>query len=331
MIKLAVIGTNWITDQFIEAALKTGEYELTAIYSRSLESAEQFGQKYSSPALFNDLTTLAESPLVDVVYIASPNSLHGPQAIQMMQAGKHVIVEKPMAASFALATEMFDVAQENNVLLFEAFMSPHLPNFKRLKEAMSGIGKIRKALITYCQYSSRYPKYLAGENPNTFNPEFANGSIMDIGFYCLSSAIELFGEPNTVKAHAQLLDSGLDGSGSVILGYQGFEVVLQHSKTSDSYLPSEIQGEEGVLLVEMISTAKKLTKFTRGSDIGIDLSVKQDSNPMYYEALEFAHQFNNKMSNESCTQRSLIVAKLLEEIRHQTGVKFPSDNTCSNK
>jgi predicted dehydrogenase len=331
MIRLAVIGTNWITDQFIEAAIKTGEYQLAAIYSRSLESAEQFGQKYSSPALFDDLTALAESPLVDVVYIASPNSLHGPQAIQMMQAGKHVIVEKPMAASFALAKQMFDVAKEHNVLLFEAFMSPHLPNFKRLQEELSAIGQIRKALITYCQYSSRYPKYLAGENPNTFNPEFANGSIMDIGFYCLSSAIELFGEPQTVKAQAQLLDSGVDGSGSVILGYQGFEVVLQHSKTSDSYLPSEIQGEEGALLVEMISTAKKLTKFTRGSDIGVDLSVKQDANLMYYEALEFAHQFNNKTSNESCTQRSLIVAKLLEEIRHQTGVKFPSDKTCSNK
>ncbi|MFM2587195.1 Gfo/Idh/MocA family protein [Vibrio sp. TBV020] len=331
MIRLAVIGTNWITDQFIDAALKSGEYELAAVYSRTLESAEQFAQKYPSPALFDDLDELAQSPIIDAVYIASPNILHGPQAIQMMEAGKHVIVEKPMASNFALAQQMFEVAKENNVILFEAFMSPHLPNFKRLKQAISEIGTIRKALITYCQYSSRYPKYLAGENPNTFNPAFANGSIMDIGFYCLSSAVELFGEPKSVKAEAQLLESGVDGSGSVILTYDGFEVVLQHSKTSDSYLPSEIQGEEGALLVEMISIAKKLTKFTRGSDIGIDLSTKQDANPMYYEALEFADQFKKKMSNESCTQRSLIVAKLLEEIRRQTGVTFPTDNKCSTK
>ncbi|MEF1291943.1 Gfo/Idh/MocA family protein [Vibrio sp. M260118] len=325
MIRLAIIGTNWITAQFVDAAIKTGQYQLCAVYSRSLESAKTFGEKYGTPTLFDDLEALSTSPLVDVVYIASPNVFHGPQAIQMMQGGKHVIVEKPMASSYALAQEMFEVAQKNNVLLFEAFMSSHLPNFKRLKESLSSIGKIRKGFITYCQYSSRYPKYLAGENPNTFNPDFANGSIMDIGFYCLSSAIELFGEPTSVTAQAQLLDSGVDGSGSVILKYEGFEVVLQHSKTSDSYLPSEIQGEEGVLLMEMISTAKKLTKFTRGTDIGVDLTTKQDPNPMYYEALEFANQFKQQSMNISCTQRSLIVAKLLQEIRRQTGVVFPTD------
>ena len=324
MIKLAVIGTNWITDQFVQAALKSGKYQLTGVYSRRLESAQEFASKYDSPTLFDDVQALADSDRVDTVYIASPNVLHAPQAMQMMRAGKHVIVEKPMAANYQLAQQMFEVARENNVLLFEAFMSPHLPNFKRLKQSLNSIGKVRKALISYCQYSSRYGKYLAGENPNTFNPDFANGSIMDIGFYCLSSAVELFGEPTSVQAQAQLLDTGVDGSGSVILNYDGFEVVLQHSKTSDSYLPSEIQGEDGALLIEMISIAKSITKYARGSNIGIDLSVKQESNPMYYEALEFAVQHQNKAMNDSCTQRSLIVAKVLEEIRRQTGVIFPT-------
>ncbi|MGR5542387.1 Gfo/Idh/MocA family protein, partial [Vibrio campbellii] len=97
---------------------------------------------------------------------ASPNSLHGPQAIQMMQAGKHVIVEKPMASNVALATRMFEIAQQHNVVLFEAFMSPHTPNFKVARQAMQDIGRIRLAHIRYCQYSSRYQKYLNGEQPN---------------------------------------------------------------------------------------------------------------------------------------------------------------------
>jgi predicted dehydrogenase len=330
MIKLAVIGTNWITDQFIEAALMTKEYQLTAVYSRSIEQARSFACKYDSPALFDDLDQLADSDLVDVVYIASPNSLHGPQAIQMMQAGKHVIVEKPMAASYALAKQMFEVAEQNQVVLFEAFMSAHLPNFKKLKQLLPSLGQLRKGMISYCQYSSRYPKFLAGENPNTFNPQFANGSIMDIGFYCLSSAVELFGEPISLQAQAQLLTSGVDGSGSVILNYDGFEVVLQHSKTSDSYLPSEIQGEEGALQMEMISTASKLIKIERKDKVARDVSVEQVSNPMYYEALEFADQFKQQSANQQCSQRSLVVAKLLEEIRRQTGVVFPSDDAVSS-
>lgn len=324
MIRLAVIGTNWITGQFVEAALKTGEYQLSAVYSRSLEKAAEFAGKYGSPELFDDLAKLANSDSVDAVYIASPNSLHAPQAMQMMKAGKHVVCEKPMAANETLAKQMYQVAEKSNVVLFEAFMSPHAPNFKLLKSHLNSIGAIRKAFITYCQYSSRYPKYLAGENPNTFNPAFANGSIMDIGYYCLGSAIELFGEPKSVKAEAQLLDSGVDGSGSVILGYQGFDVVLQHSKTSDSYLPSEIQGEDGALVMEMISTAKKLTKVPRGG-AGADLSVEQDSNPMFYEAQAFAEQLANKQIDQQCKTRSLIVAKLLTEIRRQTGVVFPMD------
>lgn len=328
MIRLAVIGTNWITDQFIEAALESGLYQLSAVYSRSLASAEKFAEKYAhiepQPRLFDDLQALGESDCIDVVYIASPNSFHAPQAMQLMRCGKHVICEKPLAANEALAKQMFTAAEENNVLLYEAFMSMHTPNFKVLQAQVGEIGKITKAFISYCQYSSRYQKYLAGENPNTFNPEFANGSIMDIGFYCLSSAVALFGEPKRVIAQAQLLPSGVDGSGSVVLAYDGFEVILQHSKTSDSHLPSEIQGEEGVLQVKMISVGQQVTKIMRGGQAE-ELTITQHSNPMYYETLDFAEQFNNNKMNPARTQRSLVVAKLLTEIRRQTGVVFPQD------
>lgn len=325
MIRLAVIGTNWITDQFIEGALKTGEFQLVAVYSRSLDMAKQFAEKYDAPALFTDLKSLGESDNVDAVYIASPNVLHGPQSIQMMQAGKHVICEKPLASDFSLAQQMYQVAKQHGVVLFEAFITPHLPNFSVLKQELSQIGAIRKAVLSYCQYSSRYPKYLKGEMPNTFLPEFSNGSIMDIGYYCLGSAIELFGEPKSVQAQAHLLETGVDGNGSVILGYDGFDVLLMHSKTSDSYLPSEIQGEEAALHVEMISTCNRITKINRGGQTQ-DLSIEQHANRMFYEAQKFADQIQNKTVDEQCKLRSLTVSKLLTEIRRQTGVIFPTDN-----
>ncbi|EGU32031.1 NAD-dependent oxidoreductase [Vibrio ichthyoenteri ATCC 700023] len=326
MIRLAVIGTNWISDQFIEAALFTQRYQLSAIYSRSIQSAQQFALKYqtqsNTPLLFDDLQKLADSDLIDAVYIASPNALHASQAILLLQAGKHVICEKPLAATDILAQRMFEVAEKNQVVLCEAFMSPHTPNFKILQSQLNQIGRLTKAVITYCQYSSRYPKYLAGEMPNTFNPAFANGSIMDIGFYCLASAVALFGEPRRVRAEAQLLASGVDGSGSVMLSYDDFEVVLQHSKTSDSLLPSEFQGEEGVLQMQMISIGKQITKTLRGQATQ-DLSVAQHANPMIYEALDFAEQIVNNQIDLAAKERSLVVAKLLTEIRRQTGVVFP--------
>nr|WP_139159085.1 Gfo/Idh/MocA family oxidoreductase [Vibrio sonorensis] len=318
MIKLAVIGTNWITAQFVDAALETERYQLKAVYSRKKETAKAFANKYSSSiVLFDDLTLLSQDQGIDAVYIASPNSFHAPQAIELMKAGKHVICEKPVAANATLAKEMYDVAKQNGVYLFEAFMSPHLPNFSVLKSALGKIGSLRKATISYCQYSSRYPKYLAGENPNTFNPAFANGSMMDIGFYCLGAAVELFGRPQEVKATASMLESGVDGNGSVILQYTDFEVVLNHSKTSDSFIPSEFQGEKGVIEVDMISICNRVWKVTREEKC--ELSVAQRDNRMYYEAQFFADQLSAKQREQDCEKRSLIVAEVLTEIRRQMG------------
>ncbi len=233
--------------------------------------------------------------------------------------------EKPLTSSLALAEQMYQAATANNRVLFEAFMSPHRPNFQVLKAELGSLGAIRKAAISYCQYSSRYQKYLNGENPNTFNPAFSNGSIMDIGYYCLASAVELFGEPLSLQASAHLLDSGVDGHGSVLMRYPGFDVVLTHSKISDSYLASEIQGEDAALQVEMISVARKVVKIPRGGQAQ-DLSVAQHVNPMFDEAHVFADQIKANKLDESAKQRSLIVAKLLAEIRRQTGVKFPTDS-----
>ncbi len=324
MIKLAVIGTNWITERFLAGAIASGKYELAAVYSRSLEQAKLFADKFGVTLTFDCLDKLAASDEIDAVYIASPNSFHAPQSIQMMKQGKHVICEKPMASNYALAQQAYQTAQENNVVLFEAFMSPYLPNFQIIKAQLPSLGAIRKAHITYCQYSSRYPKYLNGENPNTFNPDFSNGSIMDIGFYCVGSMIELFGEPTSIQAQAHLLESGVDGNGSIICGYDGFDVVVMHSKTSDSYVPSEIQGENGAILADMISIGEKVTKITRGGETE-NLTVEQNSNPMFYEALKFAEQVEANQMDAHAVERSLLISKVTTEIRKQTGVVFPAD------
>lgn len=328
MIKLAVIGTNVITDQFIKAALLSKKYEISAVYSRSFEQAQNFASKYNINNCFDNLTTFANSSEFDAVYIASPNSFHSAQSIQMLKAGKHVICEKPLASNYTLAQEMYKTAQEHNVVLFEAFMTPFLPNFAILKDNINNIGKIRKALISYCQYSSRYPKYLNGENPNTFNPEFSNGSVMDIGYYCLGVALELFDQPKSIKATAHILASGVDGNGSVILQYDGFDVVIMHSKTSDSFLPSEIQGEQACLQVDMISICNKILKVERNGETS-DLSVPQDDNRMLYEAKAFAEQVIHNKIDKKAKARSLLLAKTLTEIRLQTGIVFPDDTVSS--
>ncbi|HCB1499599.1 TPA: Gfo/Idh/MocA family oxidoreductase [Klebsiella michiganensis] len=324
MIRFAVVGTNWITKQFVDAAHETGKYKLTAIYSRSLEQAQAFASDYPVEHLFTSLEELAQCADVDAVYIASPNSLHFPQTRLFLSHKKHVICEKPLASNLQEVEAAIKVARENNVVLFEAFKTASLPNFLLLKQSFDKIGKLRKAFINYCQYSSRYQRYLDGENPNTFNPAFSNGSIMDIGFYCLASAVALWGEPRAVHASASLLDSGVDGQGTVVLSYGDFDVTLHHSKVSDSAIPSEIQGEAGALVIEKISECQKVCFIPRGGKPQ-DLTQPQHINTMLYEAEEFAHLVETNEVAHPGLEVSRITAKLLSEIRRQTGVVFPAD------
>ena len=292
MIRFAVIGTNWITRQFVDAAHETGKYKLTAVYSRSLEQAQTFANDYPVEHLFTSLEAMAQSEAIDAVYIASPNSLHFPQTELFLRHKKHVICEKPLASNLAQAEAAIACARENQVVLFEAFKTASLP-------------------------------------PNTFNPAFSNGSIMDIGFYCLASAVALWGEPQSVQASASLLESGVDAHGVVVLNYGDFSVTLQHSKVSDSVLASEIQGESGSLVIEHISECQKVCFVPRGGKTQ-DLTTPQHINTMLYEAEAFAHLVESGEVDHPALAVSRITAKLQTEIRRQTGVVFPADETVTS-
>ncbi|WP_341467137.1 hypothetical protein [Clostridium septicum] len=86
---------------------------------------------------------------------------------------------------------MIKVAKENNVVLMEAMKTTLFPNFKIIKDNLYKIGKVRRYFASFCQYSSRYDKYKSGEILNAFKPELSNGSLMDIGVYCIAPMVNL--------------------------------------------------------------------------------------------------------------------------------------------
>ncbi|UPR50296.1 Gfo/Idh/MocA family oxidoreductase [Vibrio cyclitrophicus] len=325
MIKFAVIGTNWITQKFVQAAHESQSMQLAAVYSRNLDSATQFAQEFDVETTHDSLDALANDNTVEAVYIASPNSLHCEQSVLMMEHGKHVICEKPVASNIDEATRMFEVADQNGVVLFEAYKSQFLPNFKQVQLGLEKIGKVHKAHINYCQYSSRYQKYLNGENPNTFNPAFSNGSLVDIGFYCVAATVALFGKPENVQASAKLLDSGVDAHGCAIFQYPEFDATLAHSKVSDSYAPSEIQGELGAIIIDHIAECTDVQIRFRDGTVE-NLTQAQSENSMSYEAQAFASCIAGDNTTQAQTQqRALTVAKLITEMRQQVGVVYPAD------
>lgn len=326
MIRFAVVGTNWITERLIEAARHAPEFELSAVYSRTEERAKLFAEKHSIPHTFTDLEEMAKSPVCDAVYLASPNSFHKDQAVLLMKHGKHVLCEKPLASNTKETIEMIETAKANGVLLMEALKTAPLPNFQAIRENIHKIGMVRRMVAGYCQYSSRYDAYKEGTVLNAFNPEFSNGALMDIGVYCIYPAVSLFGEPSDVKAGGLRLESGVDGEGSLLLQYNDHEAVVMYSKITDSHLPSEIQGENGSILIDKIHTPEKVEiKYRDGTSE--EITVIQDKPSMYYEVQEFinclkAGKFESEINSYSVT---LQTAAIMEKARKQIGIVYPAD------
>lgn len=268
-LNLAVIGTNWITNSFVQSAHESKLFTLTAVYSRSLDTANKFITETPSIAnasavkAYNDLDKLVSDSSVDVVYIASPNSLHHAQGLQVLNAGKHVIMEKPFASNTAHFTELFELADAKGLFLLEAYRHIQEPNFQLLQRLLASpsdkFGRIFGASVNMAVYSSRAAQVLDGTGePNVLSAKFSGGSLWDMGCYPVMFTMALFGKPAGQKYFPVMLPTGVDGSGQILLEYtestskqgQKFTVHAHTSKIYTSTAPTEIYCEKGTIRIK---------------------------------------------------------------------------------
>ncbi len=327
---LAVIGTNFIVPRFVDAAQRSGYFRLHSIMSRKLESGLTFREAnhYEDDVLvYDNLQDMLNDDNVDAVYIASPNAIHFMQASACIKAGKPVFVEKPISSNAREVTALITLATERNVLLMDGMKSLVSPNFKLLLENLPRVGKIRQCTSTFSKVSSRYQDYLDGKNPNTFNPKLSNGSAMDLGIYCLYPFLRMFDTPREVHAYADLLDSGVDAAGIIILKYSDFHITITHSKVSASANSTEIQGDRGTIVVKNISTLNDMT-FIDSAGQETDISVQQDANSLLYIAQHFGEALSAGLKKSPINTNILAtkIMTVLDEVRRQTGVKYPIDS-----
>lgn len=297
MIQLGIIGTNWITRQFVDAALETGDYRLAAVYSRKLETAQKFAEDFSEVAYATDLAAFFELP-IDTVYIASPNSLHFEQAKQAILANKNVIVEKPAFSTMAEMDEIIHLANEKRVFFFEAAPNIHQTSFKTVYDLICE-HQVIGASLTFMKYSSRYEQVLAGDEPNIFSPHFSGGAVMDLGVYTIYAALGWLGVPRSARYFAQKIETGVDGMGFGVLRYENFDVAIQTGKIGDSFKPSEIYFEDGTLILDSISVMGSAKYFDRKTQETTELTILPDKNHMVGEARDFAQVILNPKDPEA--------------------------------
>lgn len=323
-VRFAVIGTNFITDRFLRAASDCKAFKLSAVYSRTMERAKEYADLHGAEYTYDSLEDLAASTEVDAVYIASPNCAHAEQSIQMMNAGKHVLCEKPIASNHMEFMKMKDAAQKNNVVLMEAMRSVFMPGFHVVEDNLPKLGTIRRATFQYCQYSSRYDNYKKGIIENAFRPELSNGALMDLGVYCVHPMVKLFGMPQEICSSSLKLSNGADGEGTILFRYPQMIGEMMYSKISDSRVPSQIQGENGTMIIDHIADLGSVTIVYRDGT-SEKPEILQDHENLYYEAETFLHLVCERKISHPYLENSGKELRVMDQVRSQQGIHFPAD------
>lgn len=340
-VRFGIVGTNFISDWVIAGARQDARFEVTVVYSRKQETADAFAAKHGIPHTYTSLEEMASSPLIDAVYIASPNFLHAEQSILCMQHGKHVLCEKPLASNAHEARAMIAASEQYGVTLMEAMKPTLTPNFRAVQANLKRVGTIRRYFSAYCQYSSRYDKFKEGIVLNAFRPELSNGAMMDIGVYTIYPMVVLFGKPKRIQASGILLSSGVDGQGAVNFSYDGMNATVLYSKIANSSLPTEIEGEEGNIQLDRVNIISRVTfqpRVAAASGRGTvvepeDISVAAERDEYYYEVAEFIDLVlsGKRESAINSHTNTLLTVEIIDEVRRQLGVVYPADSKEGEK
>ena len=325
-LRIGIVGTNFVVDQFMNGIAMEGGCEVVSVCDVSETALQKFQEKYHIPHAFHDYHEMAEAGGIDAVYLAIPNALHHDASIYFLNKKLHVFCEKPMGANPQEVEQMFAAAEKNGVYLHDGIAPLYVENFVLMKKTLPQLGRIRRAVFVQGRYSTRYDAYLRGENPTTFRVELCNGSLYDMGVYCVALAVGLFGMPEKVFAEGTVLPSGADCIGTAVLTYADMEVVIMHSKVTDSMIESEIQGEQGNLFINLPSRVQELWLQLRNGE-RTPLGVKTDEG-FKYELRDFREniQKGNRESTLVPHSISRAIAQVLYECRRQTGIHYPCDD-----
>jgi D-xylose 1-dehydrogenase (NADP+, D-xylono-1,5-lactone-forming) len=204
-VKWGILSTAHINRKVIPAAHASEKAELLAVASRDLGRAESYAREWEIDRAYGSYEALLEDAEVEAVYISLPNSLHCEWSIRALEAGKHVLCEKPMSRHVGDVEAAFDAAEKAQRFLMEAFMYRHNPQSERLRQLVDEgvIGDLR--LVRACFSFSLYD----AQNIR-LRTDVEGGSLMDVGCYCVSGSRLLAGEPEEVYGQQFVGPSGTD-------------------------------------------------------------------------------------------------------------------------
>lgn len=302
-----------------------GGFAVTAVGSRSLERSRAFAEEFGITHAYGSYDELVADPEIDAVYIASPHSFHAEQATLALDAGKHVLVEKPFTMTEDEARAVTSLAAERGLVALEAMWTRYLPHMRRVREiiAEGTLGEIVAVTADHTQNITVGPEH------RMMDPQLGGGALLDLGIYPLSFAVDVLGLPDRIDATAQLTETGVDAQVSAVLSYHsGAMATTFSSMRGAGPNQASIIGTSARIDIDRVwysATSFRVTA-TAGEMLE-EFTSEVNGRGMHYQALELERLVAAGEIAGSILPpaESVDIMGVLDEVRRQVGVVYPSE------
>ena len=222
-LRWGVLGTGWIASRFVASLQAHTSQRVVAVGSRTQESADAFAAATGIERAFGPADALFADPDVDVVYVATPHHLHRDGALRAIEAGKHVLVEKPIGLNAAEAQEISAAADAAGVFCMEAMWTLSLPRFDVVRQVLEAgvLGDVRTVLADHGEHFDPPHRIL--------DPALAGGSLLDLGSYVTTLATWALGPATRVQASGEMTAGGVNAQAAMVLTHAGGATSVLHS------------------------------------------------------------------------------------------------------
>lgn len=319
-----ILGPGGIARAFT-SDLRTAGLDVAAVGSRRRETAEAFAADFGIPHAHGSYEELVADPDVDIVYIATPHPAHAANALLALEAGKHVLVEKPFSLNAAEAEAVREAAAERGLLAMEAMWTRYLPHMVRIRElvASGALGEVRALTADHTQALPTDPAHRINAL------ELGGGALLDLGIYPVSFAWDILGEPLSIVASARIGDAGSDTEVATIMAHASgaLSTSLSASRGAGPNTASIIGTDARIDIDSVWYSASSFRLVGRDGGVREEFRSEIDGRGMQYQALAAERYLAEGRTDSDILpiDETVAIMATLDEIRDLVGVRYPGE------
>ncbi len=321
--KIAILGLGLIADAVAPTIVRTPGAECWAVAARDLSRAQAFAHKHGFRKAYGSYEEMLSDPEIELVYVATPHSLHAEHMKLCMEHGKAVLCEKAFTMNASQAKEISEFSKETGVYAAEAMWTRYMPSRWLIQETLDSgiIGPVHMLTANL--------SYDMDTKPRLTDPFLAGGTLLDVGVYGINFAMMHFGNGiSRIESSVQMTSTGVDAQESITLHYpDGRMAVLTHGMYARGDRKGIFHGEKGYIVVENINNPNAIRVFDGSDRLIREIPIPEQISGYEYEFIEAMDRITagDRESLSMPQSESIALMERLDQIRAQWGLVYPQE------